>query len=81
MKKFLLFLLLGTSYFLNAQTDDMLSSIPDEPTTDYTTATFKSNRIINGHSIENTAPGVLDFKISHRFTPLRQGVYDMFGLR
>lgn len=58
----------------------MLSALPDEPTTDYTTATFKSNRIINGHSIENTAPGVLDFKISHRFTPLRQGLYDMFGL-
>lgn len=80
MKKIFLLFLLGTTYLSTAQEGDMLSALPDEPTTDYTTATFKSNRIINGHSIENTAPGVLDFKISHRFTPLRQGLYDMFGL-
>ncbi|MEO6759078.1 MAG: DUF5777 family beta-barrel protein [Saprospiraceae bacterium] len=76
----LLLLLLGSTQFLSAQTGDLLSGLPDDPTTDYTTATFKSNRIINGHSIENTAPGVLDFKISHRFTPIRQGLYDWFGL-
>ncbi len=80
MKKFLLFFLLGTASLLSAQNDDLLSQLPDAPTTDYVTSTFKSNRLINGHSIENTAPGVLEFKISHRFTPLRQGVYDMFGL-
>ncbi len=80
MKKILLFFLLGITGSLSAQTEDLLSGLPDEPTTDYTTATFKSNRLINGHSIENSAPGVLDFKISHRFTPLRQGLYDMFGL-
>ncbi|MCA0237967.1 MAG: DUF5777 family beta-barrel protein [Bacteroidetes bacterium] len=60
--------------------DDLLSMLGEEKTTDYATASFKTNRIINGHSIENTAPGVLDFKISHRFGPLRQGVYDIFGL-
>ncbi len=81
MKKILLLFVLGTTHLLQAQTgDDMLAQLPDEPATDYTTATFKSNRIINGHSIENTAPGVLEFKISHRFTPLRQGFYDFFGL-
>ncbi len=80
MKKILLLLILGTTRLLTAQNDDMLSQLPDAPATDYTTSTFKSNRLINGHSIENTAAGVLEFKISHRFTPLRQGVYDMFGL-
>jgi hypothetical protein len=35
---------------------------------------------VNGHSIENTAAGVLDFKISHRFGPIRNGLYDVFGL-
>ena len=80
MKKILLLLLLIYTRLLSAQNDDMLAQLPDEPTTDYTIATFKSNRIINGHSIENTAPGVLDFKIAHRFTPLRQGFYDFFGL-
>ena len=35
--------------------------------TEYITATFKTTRLIDGHSVENAAPGVLDFKISHRF--------------
>ncbi|MBK6375188.1 MAG: hypothetical protein IPF67_19380 [Saprospiraceae bacterium] len=31
------------------------------------------------HSIENTAPGVMDVKF-HRFGIINQGVYDIFGL-
>jgi hypothetical protein len=65
---------------LFAQEPDLLSLLGEEKTTDFATASFKANRVINGHSIENTAAGVLDTKFSHRFTPLRQGVYDIFGL-
>lgn len=43
-------------------------------------ATFKTSRIINGHSIENTARGILDFKISHRFGTLNSSFYQLFGL-
>ena len=75
---FVLFFCCGQ--WLSAQEEDLLSMLGEEKTTDYATASFKTNRIINGHSIENTAAGVLDFKISHRFGPVRQGVYDMFGL-
>lgn len=49
----------------------------------YTTATFKTTRLIDGHSVENTAPGVLDFKISHRFGTIggvNGGAYNFFGL-
>ena len=46
----------------------------------YTTATFKSTRIMNGHSIERMAPGQLDFRISHRFGTLNSGAYEFFGL-
>jgi len=60
--------------------EDLLSQLGEEKTIDYATASFKSNRVINGHSIENTAAGVLDVKISHRFSPVRNGIYDMFGL-
>ncbi len=74
------FFILFTASLLSAQEGDLLSLLGEEKTTDYTIATFKTNRIINGHSIENTAAGVLDFKISHRFSPVRQGVYDLFGL-
>jgi hypothetical protein len=63
-----------------AAQDDLLALLGDEETINYTTATFKANRVVNGHSVENTAKGVLDTKFSHRFGPVRQGLYDMFGL-
>ncbi|MFN0214336.1 MAG: DUF5777 family beta-barrel protein [Saprospiraceae bacterium] len=65
---------------LNGQEEDLLSSLEEEQTTEYATAAFKANRVVNGHSIENTPKGVLDTKFSHRFSPVRQGIYDMFGL-
>ena len=51
-----------------------------ENKTVYTIATFKSTRIINGHSVENLPAHVLDFRISHRFGPLKNGIYQFFGL-
>jgi hypothetical protein len=45
-----------------------------------TTATFKSTRIMNGHSIERMPPGQLDFRISHRFGTVNSGAYNFFGL-
>lgn len=47
---------------------------------EYTTATFKTTRIANGHSIENTGKGVLDFRVGHRFGLINEGVKDFFGL-
>lgn len=61
-----------------AQDLDLLGD--DEPVTDYTTATFKTNRVVNGHSIETVAKGEFDFKISHRFGFVSGGFYDLFGL-
>jgi len=46
----------------------------------YATATFKSTRIMNGHSIERMPPGQLDFRISHRFGRINSGAYEFFGL-
>lgn len=67
--------------WLTAQDEgDLLSLLGEEETTEYAAASFKTNRVVNGHSIENTAAGVLDSKISHRFSPLNQGLYDIFGL-
>lgn len=65
---------------MTAQEEDLLSLIEEEETTDYVYASFKTNRIINLHSLENPAEGVLDFKISHRFNTLNSGIYDLFGL-
>jgi hypothetical protein len=52
----------------------------DDERPDFTTATFKTTRIINGHSVENVAQGVLDLRISHRFGFLNSGAYELFGL-
>ena len=60
-----------------------LMDILDDTTTqemNYTTATFKSTRVMNGHSIEKMPPGQLDFRISHRFGTLNSGPYEFFGL-
>jgi hypothetical protein len=51
-----------------------------KPETNYATATFKSTRIMNGHSIERMPPGQLDFRISHRFGRINSGAYEFFGL-
>ncbi len=62
--------------------DDLMALLENEngkPPKEYATATFKSTRVINGHSIENTAKGVLDFRISHRFGELKDA-NNFFGL-
>ncbi len=66
---------------LSAQ-DDLLSLLgdDDEPVIEYATAAFKTNRVINLHSIESTSGGVLDVKISHRFGFVNGGISELFGL-
>lgn len=62
--------------------EDLLSLLDQDtiPEINYATATFKSTRIMNGHSIEKMPPGQLDFRISHRFGLLNSGPYEFFGL-
>lgn len=77
----LLFLVPLLSAGLFAQDDDLLSLLgEEEPELEYVSAAFKSTRVINGHSLENTAHGVLDFRIGHRFGMLNGGVNEFFGL-
>lgn len=76
-----LFLLFLLPVSLQAQEEDLLSLLGEpEPTTEYVTASFKTNRVINLHSLESTSQGVLDIKISHRFGTLNRGAYELFGL-
>ena len=60
--------------------EDLLSLLGEEETSEITSAGFKTNRVINLHSFENTSAGVLDFKINHRFGFLSAGVNELFGL-
>ena len=64
-----------------AQEDDLLKLLGEEDTgPEYSTAAFKTTRVINGHSLENTAHGVLDFRIGHRFGPVNSGANEFWGL-
>ncbi|NND31060.1 MAG: hypothetical protein HKN76_00625 [Saprospiraceae bacterium] len=60
--------------------EDLLALLEEDETTEVVGAIFKTSRIINGHSIENTPKGILDVKISHRFGFVNNGLYDLFGL-
>lgn len=42
--------------------------------------TFYSTRLVNSHTVEILNPGSMDFRINHRFGPVNQGIYEMFGL-
>ena len=77
LNKLLLFLF--SFYFTYSQSD--LENLLDPVENNYyTTSTFMSTRVINGHSIEMFAPGALDVRISHRFGALNTGFYELFGL-
>ncbi|MBI3219481.1 MAG: hypothetical protein HYZ44_08215 [Bacteroidetes bacterium] len=77
----LLFVLLITSS-LAAFGQDLLAELQQEEKKekDYTIATFKGTRIINGHSVEMKGAGELEFIISHRFGTINSGSYNLFGL-
>ena len=61
---------------------DLLAAIDSQsrPATVFATATFKTTRLINGHTVQGLGKGVLDFRISHRFGKLNGGGYQLFGL-
>lgn len=80
MKHIFLFAILVLSSIQLYGQDDLLSLLEEEEVVEYAEYSFKTNKVINLHSLENTDVGVLDFKISHRFGPLSGGVYELFGI-
>jgi hypothetical protein len=64
-----------------AQQPDLLSLVGnDKPKKEYVYNAFKSPRVIMSHSMEMLRPGVLDFRILHRFGRVSGGAYEFFGL-
>lgn len=85
MKRILLLLLplsisVSTSFAQKDTSSSLLSLIESDDEVNYTKYSFKTNRIINLHSLESTAMGVMDVKISHRFGTVDEGLYNLFGL-
>lgn len=82
MKKYLFLLLTLMSAIAAQAQDDLLDELNkiQKPVVTYASATFKSTRIVSGHSIETVAAKHLDFRISHRFGALNSGYQQLFGL-
>jgi hypothetical protein len=64
-----------------AQDEDLMKLVTeDKPKKEYVYNAFKSTRVIMSHSMEMLRPGVLDFRILHRFGRVNGGAYEFFGL-
>ncbi len=59
---------------------DSLMEKAVKPQTVYATATFKSTRVVNGHSVERMKKNQLEFRVSHRFGQMNSGSYEFWGL-
>jgi len=74
----LLLIFAGAKPLLAQDIDTLLNE--QKPKKEYVTASFKSTRIIMTHSIEMLKPGILDFRILHRFGNVNSGAGEFFGL-
>lgn len=75
----LAFLTLTTGNSVAQDLDQLLNEATGSDT-EYASATFKSTRIITGHSVERMISKQLDFRISHRFGRINSGAYELWGL-
>jgi len=82
MRRLSLMLILSLITLAIFAQDDLMNLLNQNSTKEinYTTATFKSTRIMNGHSIERMPEGQLDVRISHRFGTINSGAYNFWGL-
>jgi hypothetical protein len=75
---FLFFITLSASVFGQEDLLNMLDTGPKKP--EPVKATFKTTRVLNGHSIEQMAAQHLDFRINHRFGLLNSGAEQLWGM-
>jgi hypothetical protein len=84
MTKFLIsFTFLVCQYgvvFSQENPDDLLKMLEEKPKKEFTTATFKTTRLINFHTVEVLSKRSLDFRISHRFGDFNSGAYNAWGI-
>ena len=75
------FLVLANSTAFFAQSpDDLLNMVAEKPKKEYVTATFKTTRLVNFHTVEVLSRRSLDFRISHRFGDFNSGAYNAWGV-
>ena len=60
--------------------DDLLNMVNEKPKKEYVSATFKTTRLINFHTVEVLSKRSLDFRISHRFGDINSKAYNAWGI-
>jgi hypothetical protein len=77
-----LLIVLAFSDPVSAQEEDMMKLLgeKEKPKKEKVFNAFKSSRVIMSHSMEMLRPGVLDFRILHRFGKINGGISELFGL-
>ena len=80
MKRILVLLICMCFSFSSFSQDDLLSFLDNDNEDILTFATFKSTKIINLQSVEQTSKKELDFIISHRFGTINSGIENLYGL-
>ncbi len=81
VKKKLLFIISVAICLAKTSSAQWLDSLDNQSgSKTYTSATFKSTRLINVHTIETLGKRTLDFRISHRFGNINSGTYGAWGI-
>lgn len=83
MKKAYIFILLAVANatpFFAQSPEDLLNMVAEKPKKEYVTATFKTTRLVNFHTVEVLSRRSLDFRISHRFGDFNTGAYNAWGV-
>jgi len=83
MKKIIVSLsliIISSSAFFAQSPDDLLNMVADKPAKEFVSATFKTTRLINFHTVEVLSRRSLDFRISHRFGDFNSGAYNAWGV-
>jgi hypothetical protein len=82
MKQLLAILFLFISFVSLSQDnpEDLLKMVDEKPKKEFTTATFKTTRLVNFHTTEVVGRRCLDFRISHRFGDFNSGTYNAWGI-
>ena len=74
-------LVLAVMFVGSVTAQDLFDALgKDTVRTNYTYATFKTTRVVNGQSVENASKGTLLFLVSHQFGAANSGAYNFFGL-
>lgn len=60
--------------------DDLMSMMDEKPKKQFASATFKTTRLINFHTVEVLSKRSLDFRIAHRFGNFNTGAFNAWGI-